>query len=79
MQDEMQDGFSRAQCLCGPEACDTGESNPVNKSRRIQCLRGFRGLFSAFILHFSEAENPLFCYIWSFVTNTMQDEMQDEK
>lgn len=78
MQDEMQDGFSGAQYFQGFETCDTGESNPGDNSRRIQCFQGFSGVFSAFILHFFEAENPLFCYIWSFVTNKMQDEMQDE-
>lgn len=78
MQNEMQNGFFGAQCLCGLRGCDTGESNPDKKRRRIQCFRAFSGLFSAFILHFSESWKPRNCAIWSFITNKMQNEMQNE-
>lgn len=78
MQDEMQDGFLRDQYFQGFEQCDTGESNPVNKSRRIQCLWGFWGLFFGFRLAFFRGRKPAILLYWSFATNKMQDEMQDE-
>lgn len=64
MQDEMQDGFLRTQCLSGFEACDTGESNPCDFFACFPLFYGLFRLFAPLFLAFFEVpKSPYFRYL----------------